>query len=159
MLDKNGCVEQSVGAKADPPAGSLVGPAARINARLDAGYAPAWNPNRGAKLIGRVLAIEHFTGGAYGTYPILTVQPFAGEPVSVHAFHQVLAGQLARARPQIGELVGIKYEGKVERDGAADYHAFRVVVDRPDVPFDWGPSEHAGEPDGPPAPDEDDIPF
>src|SRR5262245_26201741 len=105
-------------------------PADELEQRLDAEYAPAWRPEPGDKLIGAVTAIRTWTG-PFGTYPIVVIEPADGSPpVSVHAFRQVLASQLAEIRPMIGELIGVKYEGRVTDGSGPDYHSYRVEIDR-----------------------------
>jgi len=52
----------------------------------------------------------------------------------------VLRAEFERLSPQAGELVAIRYEGRVEaRDGRPAYEKHRVIVDRDGAgPLDWG---------------------
>lgn len=71
----------------------------------------------------------------------------------MHAFHEVLANELARVAPKVGDTIGIVYRGK---DPERGYHRYRVRGED-DGKFDWGsfgdPSSDAGPADtfGPPA--------
>jgi hypothetical protein len=131
---------------------------------LNAEFAPAWRPQAGDTLTGEVVGIGERVGYDDEVYPIITVRTDDGE-LAFHAFHTVARNELAKARPAIGEVIGVKYAG--QKPGArGSYHAYRVVVDRPQQAFNWsryGVDEDAAEPDVPSdfaaAPDNDDIPF
>ena len=47
----------------------------------------------------------------------------------------MLRQQLAEAKPKVGELVAIRYAGKVKGQSGSEYHAYRVAVDR--QPSEW----------------------
>jgi hypothetical protein len=112
---------------------------------LNADYAPAWRPEPGGMLIGVVTALSE-REGAYGVYPIVTVRQDDGTD---HAFHDVARAKLARAKPKVGERIGIKYLGKRDRQSGQPYHDYKVEVDRPDGDVDWGKYGEGG----------DDVPF
>lgn len=117
-----------------------------LSDQLDRDYAPAWRPDPGDKLIGEVVELSQ-REGAYGTYPIVTVRQDSGEELALHAFHTVAQNELAKARPQIGERIAIKYAGqRLGGDGKSKYHAYKVAVDRPAAAFNWG-AFGAEEPD------------
>lgn len=121
--------------------------------RLEEEYAEAWRPEPGEKLIGRVVSLRTWSG-PFGAYPIVVVEQTNGVQRSVHAFRQVLATELAAIRPEVGERIGIKYEGRVTDASGPDYHSYRVVADRPSKPVDWadyaaGLPEGADEPEHP----------
>jgi hypothetical protein len=121
-----------------------------LAAALDRDFAPAWRPEPGDKLIGRVVELGERTT-EYGTYPIVTVQTDEGERFAAHAIHTVLASQLAGKRPKVGERIGIVYRGKVKGD-EREYHSYRVEVERDgDAAVDW--SRHADAEEG------DFVPF
>jgi hypothetical protein len=120
-----------------------------VSKLVDREYAEAWKPDPGDKLIGSVVEISQ-RDGTFGAYPILTVRQDDGTELALHAFHTVVANELARARPEIGERIAIKYIGmKPGSDGRAGYHAYKVAVDRPEPVFNWGAyaDEFAGSPD------------
>jgi hypothetical protein len=100
-----------------------------ISDRLDQGYAPAWKPERGDKIVGTVTAMSSRDGG-YGEYPIVEIKPDDGEPVAVHCIHDVLKNELAGIKPTIGLRLGIKYVGKVKSETSrGEYHSYRVMAD------------------------------
>ena len=110
---------------------------------------------------------EHDAG--YGSYPILEGVDETGRAVAVHAFREVLQGELANSPLSIGDTLVITYGGKhPERK----YHRYKVR--RPDgsAPgVDWSkygepqrqerPPSHVptGEPPEDPKGDDDEIPF
>jgi hypothetical protein len=103
--------------------------------RLDEEFAPAWRPEAGGSLTGKIVALGERDGG-FGRYPIVTVETEGGEELAVHAVHAVLADELAKHQPKLGERIGIRYRGKID-GGERPYHAYKVVVDRPTVGIDW----------------------
>jgi hypothetical protein len=119
---------------------------ATLDDRLDADYAAAWRPNPGDKVIGTVTALD-VRDGTYGAYPIVTLDTEDGE-VALHCFHEVLANELAKIAPKIGDRVGVKYAGKHPERG---YHIYRVQRDGDDTEFAWG--RFGGETAGAPASD------
>jgi hypothetical protein len=98
---------------------------ASIDDRLDAATA-GWKPTAGDKLIGVVVDIDERDGG-YGMYPVVTVMTDDGNQFAFHAFHTVAKSELAKARPVIGDNIGIKYLGKPE---GKNYESYRVTVGR-----------------------------
>jgi len=110
---------------------------------LDAEFPEGWRPEPGDKLIGTIVAVSTSSGGEYDAYPIVVIREDDGREVACHAFHQVLQSELARARPAIGDRVGIKFLGIEE---GRSYNTYRVIVDRPaGAPVDWS----AYDPDAP----------
>jgi hypothetical protein len=103
-----------------------------LHDRLDTDYAPAWRPNPGDKVIGTVTALD-VRDGTYGSYPIVTIDTGDGE-LALHCFHEVLANELAKIAPKIGDRVGVKYAGKRPERG---YHIYRVQRDGDDTEFAW----------------------
>ena len=100
--------------------------------QLDREFAPAWRPEPGDKLVGVVTELSSRDGN-YGPYSIITVRDDDGNEWAVHAFHEVLANELARIAPKVGDRVGFKYAGKHPERG---YHRYRVQRDG-DTAFDW----------------------
>jgi hypothetical protein len=118
-----------------------------LSDQLDKDYAPAWRPVPGEKVIGAVTALDA-REGAYGTYPIVTLETDDGE-IALHCFHEVLQNELAKIAPKIGDRIGVKYVGKHPERG---YHVYRVQRDGADDEFAWG-QFGADEPAAPPASD------
>ncbi len=113
-----------------------------VSDSLDKNFAPAWRPNPGDKLIGRVIELRE-REGQYGRYPIVTVRTAAGDELAVHAFHEVLSTELAQVAPAVGDEIGIKYLGKhPERD----YHQYRVRRAGGAAGFHWSAYGEAAEP-------------
>lgn len=111
---------------------------------LNQEFAPAWRPDAGDTIIGRVVDLQLRTGD-WEPYWIVTLELDDGERQAVHAFHFVLAEELRKIRPQIGHRIAIKYLGKP--DGKR-YENYRVATEnKPEV--DWGASPDPGaSPDG-----------
>jgi hypothetical protein len=123
-----------------------------IQDELDRDFAPAWKPAPGDKVVGTVTDLTS-RDGEYGTYPIVTLNTGDGE-VALHCFHEVLANELARIAPKVGDQLGVKYVGRHPERG---YHIYRVRR-AGDESFDWGRfGDTSGDP-GPSAAD-DDIEF
>lgn len=110
--------------------------------RLESGLPSAWRPDQEDPdvLIGEVVDIEVGTSD-YGRYPIIVVRRKDGTEKAVHGFHSVLQNELMKARPQVGEEVGIKYLGDVETKPGSkfkSYKGYRVKVERDQgSTFDW----------------------
>ena len=80
-----------------------------LSERLEQDLAPAWRPDQEDAdiLIGQVISIE-MGSSEYGSYPLLVVRQEDGTEKAVHAFHTVLRNELMKARPNVGETIGIK---------------------------------------------------
>jgi hypothetical protein len=136
---------------------------AAFDKQVDREYAEAWRPEAGDKLVGEVVELGQ-REGAFGTYPIVTVRRDDGTEAALHAFHTVAANELAKAAPQVGERIAIKYVGQKETESGQAYHAYRVATDRAGRAFNWGGFSDVGEvgsdiPTDEPKGDGDDIPF
>ena len=106
-----------------PAAQDLVG-------ELDHEHARAWKPQAGERVAGRVVEFGERDGG-YGAYPIVTLELEDGTRAAIHAFHTVLAGELARIAPQLGDQIAVKYSGLIATEGGRSrYHAYRVASNR-----------------------------
>jgi hypothetical protein len=90
-------------------------------------------------------------------YPLLILEPQdGGEFVGVHAFHRVLWDEVVSQDPQPGDAIGVKYLGRVHREGSPDYERFTLaVVKTAPAPTSGGvsplpagdPSAHGASPD------------
>jgi hypothetical protein len=98
-------------------------------------YAKAWRFDQdGPLIVGHVIGFGEFDAG-WGPYPIITLRQADGGERSVHCQREVLARELAKARPRIGERIGIKWLG--QPDGKS-YHRYVVRIDRPQGDtLDW----------------------
>lgn len=104
-----------------------------LDERLDM-HAEAWQPDPGDKLIGEVIDVDT-RETEYGVYPIVTVRTDEGDELAIHGYHTVLKREFSKARPGVGERIGVKYLGKHERG----YEAYKVVREKPvaSAPVDW----------------------
>ena len=101
---------------------------------LDADLPESWTPMPGEKIVGELVSVGS-RESYYGPYPIVVVRDASGKEWAIHAFRQVLQSELVRARPRVGDQIGVKYEGQREDES---YHRYRVLVDRPPgAEVDW----------------------
>jgi hypothetical protein len=105
-----------------------------IEDRLDAVSEP-WKPEVGDRLVGTVASVDERTN-EWGTYPLIVIETDNGNEITVHGSRTVLRNEFARLRPMVGERIGIKYLGKIDRAGGASYEGYKVVLDRA-TPPDW----------------------
>jgi hypothetical protein len=117
---------------------------------------------------------------SYGEYPIVELEPDeGGGALSVHAFHQVFANELAKLDVKPGMRIGIKYLGETAKEnGSGSYHDYVVATDEPEPEFDWArfrskpddpdddapsgsevPADTQGLPDGKLVDDDESVPF
>jgi hypothetical protein len=116
---------------------------ASLDERLDS-FAEPWKPAPGDRLVGEVTDLSE-RENEYGSYPIVTVRTNSGDEFAFHAFRTVAKNELAKARPQVGDKIGIAYHGK---PAGKDYELYRVIVERDDQPtMDW--DKHAAADDVP----------
>lgn len=128
-----------------------------IESRLDVEFAPAWRPDPGDKLSGEVVGIGE-RAGEYGSYPIVTLRRDDGEELALHAFHSVLASELAALRPKLGDRLAVRYDGKKQtRTGTGSYHGYKVVKDGDEQAVDWS-QYAAGDEQSAAAPPASDVP-
>lgn len=72
----------------------------------------------------RTATSEHSTD-----YPLLIIEhEDGGRLLGVHAFHTVLWQEVEKQDPQPGDAIGIRYKGRVTRQGAPDYESFSLAV-------------------------------
>ncbi|MGD0254763.1 MAG: hypothetical protein ABSB99_04290 [Acidimicrobiales bacterium] len=106
-----------------------------LRARLERGGAPGWRPAVGDVVVGTVVEIDEAVSNyGEGTYPIITVCGEDKSEVAIHGFHSVLKSEIARKKPAVGDLLGVKYLGVPE---GKKYEAYRVRVERAETPVDW----------------------
>lgn len=96
--------------------------------RLDgkASDCETWKPEPGDILLGRVVDLDE-AGNRNGVYPVVIVQCEDGRRFAWHAAPTVAQYELSHAGPQVGDLLAVRYEGKVSggrHDGG--YHSFTV---------------------------------
>jgi hypothetical protein len=117
-------------------------------------YAPAWKPQPGEALIGRVVRIEREVETRYAPADVFTIETRGGDRHAVWGTRTVLRNELRDADPKVGEHVAIEYLGLRESAAGTNYHAYRLAVDRPEKRGDLPVAEPVPVP-----PADDDIPF
>jgi hypothetical protein len=144
--------------------------------QLNEENAPAWRPEEGDVIQGKVVNIDLRPAGDYPAYWIITLEKADGEREAIHAFHSVLAQELQRIRPQVGHMIAVKYLGKKQGRNYSYANYKAATEHKPEV--DWGtaPAEQQQEQLGSDIPsddfataqtmtspnaakDDDDIPF
>jgi hypothetical protein len=93
----------------------------------------SWRPQPGEKIVGTVVDLATIDRG-YGDYLVVTLRTDDGDELDVHCYHTVLASELARLQPRVGERLGIKYLG---RDDGRRYERYRVRIERLSDEPDW----------------------
>ena len=120
-------------------------------------YAPAWRPNAGDEIGGRVVQLDARESD-YGVYPILTLEDEGGTQVAIHCIHSILRREIARRYEPtqiVGEPMRIKYLGKQQtKDGKRDFHNYSVFGGNRQSTYDWGQDlpDDERRPSGPSAP-------
>ena len=93
-------------------------------------WPPAWKPAPGEMLVGKV---QRYAQGPtpYGwVHTVLVQEERTGDLWSLWLSSTVLLQQFQQQRPQPGERIGLKYQGK---DFEKGYHKYRLLVDRPEA--------------------------
>jgi hypothetical protein len=133
--------------------------AAALAERASAARATSWRPQVKGNghpnpLAGVLVRLEHATT-SYGRCGVIVLRAPDGQEWRVWCLHAVLKDELRAAAPRVGELVAIRYEGRVEpTNGGSAYERFCVLVDREEAAPDWdqlagepGLPEHGAEPE------------
>jgi hypothetical protein len=135
--------------------------AQRLARRAEQELPEAWMPSAaGDTIVGEVVRLEQgmtVRGPAW----IVVLKTEDGRERSVWLLHTVLRNELARQRPEPGELVLIKYEGKKEGGAGQPYEGYRVLIDRDQAIPDWDAVAGGGRDGADDAPVEADggVPF
>jgi hypothetical protein len=115
-------------------------------------WPPAWRPEPGDILVGRVVAY-HQGYTVYGPVRTAIIEQDDGDRVTVWLSSTVLLNEFAKLKPKPGERIGLKYLGMHPDRG---YHRYKLLVDR-DEPLEFTPL--GGEAKVTAASDNDDVPF
>jgi hypothetical protein len=136
--------------------------AARLTTLADQDFPESWIPSaEESMIVGEFVRLEQgptVRGPAW----IVVLKTEDGRERSVWLLHTVLRNELARQRPEPGELVLVKYEGKKESSAGQPYEAYRVLVDRDRAAPDWDAVDRTSRDGADDAPDEDEgggVPF
>ena len=109
--------------------------AARAEALLDAPEPTTWLPRDAEKahpalLVGELVALEN-SHTARGPCQIAIVKDAEGGLWNVWLIHAVLKSEFAAQKPRYGEMIAIRWEGRVQGgQGENGYEKYRLVVDR-----------------------------
>jgi hypothetical protein len=130
--------------------------AAALAARAERPPPQSWlpeNPDEGhpAQLVGELVRVEdNYT--RFGPCKIAILRDPAGVEWSVWLIRTVLRSEFEKQRPRVGDVVLVKYQGKVSPKGGGDpYHGYELLVDRDETAgadVGWGavePSAGFGE--------------
>jgi hypothetical protein len=140
----------------------------RLQEQADREYGQAWIPQaEGDEIAGVITAIRPVVHTTYGAVPVVELEEIGVRASwSIWLVHTVLRREFVRQRPTVGEVILIRYLGKVSPDGGgAAYESYRLVVDRPDQnDVDWTAIAEKYDPDlasepVPPATDDESVPF
>lgn len=127
----------------------------------------SWQPTKpGDELAGIFVRLDRGTT-SYGPCWIVVLEDIKtpGTFTSIWLFHTALINQFKKARPEVGQLVLVRYEGKRKpKSGGTDYHDWKVLTENDGSGFSW---DEFGGHDTPPAVPEangdfhldDDVPF
>lgn len=136
-----------------------------IDAMLD-GVGEPWDPEPGERVSGTVVEIDECQS-SFGpdAYPVVTIKTEDGDFVSIYCSRSVLLGQMQRARPQIGDRIGVRFDGKKMSKSGNSYFAYRVVnATKRKSSYQWdqaGTDDDVEEAADPYSPEdvEDSVPF
>jgi hypothetical protein len=98
------------------------------------------HPADGATFLGRFTGVIETGQSAYGDKPVARfVAEETGEEISIWLFQQALLDQLAKLKPEKGELVKIDYLGKKKsKTSKYSYQSFKASApERPVVALTW----------------------
>lgn len=114
-----------------------------LHERLDAPEPTTWrhdDPDHPKLLIGQLVAVSAAfvrSGPAAGQKrQIAILRNAEGQLWSVWLLHKVLIDEFLVQQPKIGEMLAIRYDGRVV-DAALPYEKFRLVVDREGGTVEW----------------------
>lgn len=105
----------------------------RLHAEAEREHPPAWVAEAaGDEIVGMVVEVKQSVPTAYGPVPVVTLQGPEGGRRSVWLHHAVLRRAFVRSSVQLGEVVLIRYLGRVTPEGGGNSYAdYRLAVDRP----------------------------
>ncbi len=71
-----------------------------------------WSPEPGEVLAGKIVD-ERVVENRYGESPVLDIlREGDGRIYTVFLFHTVLRNEIARQRAKVGDIIGLRYDGK-----------------------------------------------
>jgi hypothetical protein len=94
--------------------------------------APAWKPNPGDIILGKIVRLAWNEGGKWGRYPILTLQLEDGSYVAIHGASHALKEQMMELRPKLGETAAFRDNGRKMGKNNREYYSYTMQIDRPE---------------------------
>lgn len=126
-------------------------------------FAAGWRPSEGDVVSGQVVSIDRgWSSQMDSYYPIVTLQPDEGDPVAIHCFHASLRAKLVDLKPEIGETLIVKFQGKRPQKNRPDrtVAVYSVKVEGRSAAQVWDRFEDkAAKTPKSDIPDDDDLPF
>lgn len=139
----------------------------RLRARLDEHLPEAWIPSAaGDEIVGVYVGLEgpvfdRFRGEVFVAIVEVpaTEEGSARRRVALRLHHAALANEMKRKRPEVGDLLAIRYLGKqAPKGGGPEYDNYRVEVDRAtSTGSEWDRLPGDDEPPATPAAEESTI--
>lgn len=105
---------------------------AALHERAEEPLPESWQPKAaGDELVGKFVRLDR-GATSYGPCWIVVLESLKkpGEFASIWLFHTALKNQFNKARPEVGELILVRYEGKrTPKGGGQDYHDWKVLTE------------------------------
>jgi hypothetical protein len=125
--------------------------AAALEERAAADPPTTWRPNgpdeHPAMIVGVMESREPGPDFGYGPHDVVVLRTPTGTRWSVFLMHQVLREEFDRKQPRPGDLVAVKYEGRIQGgQGASGFEKYRLEVDRDAVRVTDSPAAPLGAP-------------
>jgi len=136
---------------------------AAARAKLDQPRAETFRfAGEGDEIAGTVVRLD-VADTEYGQQKIVVVDPGDGNLRSIWLLHDALLSQMRKLKPQVGDVIAVRYLGRQTSGSGRSYHAYTVSSDRERPQFQWdSKAAAAGDGDEPlvvePNPFDDDEP-
>jgi len=108
-----------------------------LAAQLDRRHAESWIPDEpGDTIEGEFVRLDRGTT-EYGAAAIAVIRTDDGSERAVWLLHAVLKQELGRVRPEPGERLAIRFDGRKTSTRGHSYAAYSVAVDREESAPSW----------------------
>src|SRR5215210_3049859 len=122
-----------------------------LAAQLDRRHTESWIPDEpGDTVEGEFLRLDRGTT-EYGAAAIAVIRTDDGRERAIWLLHAVLKNELARVRPEPGERLAIRFDGRKRSAKGHNYAAYSVAVDREETAPSWEDIDDEPDPRGEPA--------
>jgi hypothetical protein len=110
-----------------------------LNRRIAIENAPAWRPDPGDLITGKLIDVSWYEHEEYGKSPVMTLAVGSNNTFArVYSIHQTLTAKLMELRPPLGETVTVHYGGQKASNSRKDskgdpvqYHQYTVFTGDP----------------------------